>query len=380
MVDKKGILELRRRFKKDVCTITTLTGCYVNSEKEKVTTFRKNLLNLDDAEYFKYLQIIKKSLSGQVRKNLLGLEFDEESSKALGMKQFLKGLNAGELENDDMLNMLYDRIIAEYDYPGHFIILTFYDTYDVIKKTNDNMKLDESEDVYSYFICSICPVSLSKPGLGYNVPHDEFEPVEQDWIINNPDIAFLYPSFTERSSDDAILTYYTRKPLETHPEIAKVLGCNMQKTSAEERECLKDIIKKHVSVVVEDADKIILDVQQNLMDKDNMDREETIFDPSVVTECLEECNIPESQVTRINKEIISELPQNMYLEDLYDEKEIMKSKKDSREQELLEQISQLKENVSQNHVAHEDLIKKLQSQYPAGTMVSIDEIIQFIRN
>ena len=70
----------------------------------------------------------------------------------------------------------------------------------------------------------------------------------------------------------------------------------------------------------------------------------------------------------------------MYLEYLYDEKEIMKSKKDSREQELLEQISQLKENVSQNHVAHEDLIKKLQSQYPAGTMVSIDEIIQFIRN
>lgn len=59
MVDKKGILELRRRFKKDVCTITTLTGCYVNSEKEKVTTFRKNLLNLDDLNILSICRLSK---------------------------------------------------------------------------------------------------------------------------------------------------------------------------------------------------------------------------------------------------------------------------------------------------------------------------------
>ena len=222
MVDKKGILELCKRFKKESCTVTTLAGCYVDGSKKKVTTFRKNLLNLDDAEFFKYLKILKKSVSGQVRKNLLGLEFDKGATEAGGMQQFLLGLTESQLKNDDMLDILYDKIIYEYDYPGNFIILLFYDTYDVIKRSKDNSALDESEEAYSYFICSICPVSLSKPGLGYNAPREEFEPVEQDWMINDPDIAFLYPSFSDRSADVNTLTYYVKKPLETHPEKGNV--------------------------------------------------------------------------------------------------------------------------------------------------------------
>jgi len=34
-------------------------------------------------------------------------------------------------------------------------------------RTTDNNNLDESEEVYNYLICAICPVSLSKPGLGF---------------------------------------------------------------------------------------------------------------------------------------------------------------------------------------------------------------------
>ncbi|KOF57622.1 hypothetical protein AGR56_15030 [Clostridium sp. DMHC 10] len=41
------------------------------------------------------------------------------------------------------------------------------DAYDVMKKTTDNSKLDESEEVYEYILCAICPVSLAKPALGY---------------------------------------------------------------------------------------------------------------------------------------------------------------------------------------------------------------------
>lgn len=380
MVDKKGILELCKRFKKESCTVTTLAGCYVDGSKKKVTTFRKNLLNLDDAEFFKYLKILKKSVSGQVRKNLLGLEFDKGATEAGGMQQFLLGLTESQLKNDDMLDILYDKIIYEYDYPGNFIILLFYDTYDVIKRSKDNSALDESEEAYSYFICSICPVSLSKPGLGYNAPREEFEPVEQDWMINDPDIAFLYPSFSDRSADVNTLTYYVKKPLETHPEIAEVLGCNMQKTSVEERECLKDIIKQHVTSTVENADEVVLKVQQNIMDKDNMKDDEGIFDDSVVVEVLEEHNIPESELNRLKADLSEQLSKEIPLSDLYDEKEISKEKQQQREKELLQEITELKDSINDAHQNYEELITKLEKKYPSGSTVSIDEIIATIRS
>lgn len=379
MVDKKGILELRKRFKKESCTVTTLAGCYVDGSKKKVTTFQKNLLNLDDAEFFKYLKILKKSVSGQVRKNLLGLEFDKGATEDGGMQQFLLGLTESQLKNDDMLDILYDKIIYEYDYPGNFIILLFYDTYDVIKRSKDNSALDESEEVYSYFICSICPVSLSKPGLGYNAPREEFEPVEQDWMINDPDIAFLYPSFSDRSADVNTLTYYVKKPLETHPEIAEVLGCNMQKTSVEERECLKAIIKQHVTSMVENADEVVLKVQQNIMDKDNMKDDEGIFDDSVVIEVLEEHNIPESELNRLKADLSEQLSKEIPLSDLYDEKEISKEKQQQREKELLQEITELKGSINAAHQNYEELITKLEKKYPSGSTVSIEEIIATIR-
>ena len=36
-MDKKSIGELRRRLKKDSCTFTKVTGCYIDDQKNKVT-------------------------------------------------------------------------------------------------------------------------------------------------------------------------------------------------------------------------------------------------------------------------------------------------------------------------------------------------------
>lgn len=65
------------------------------------------------------------------------------------------------------MDTFYDMIIDSYDYVGNYLILIFHDAYDVMTKTSDNDKLDESEEVYEYLLCAICPVNLTKPGLGY---------------------------------------------------------------------------------------------------------------------------------------------------------------------------------------------------------------------
>lgn len=58
-MQRKDLLEIKKRFKKNECTFTRMTGCYVNATKEKVTSFSNVFLNLPDEEYYKYLEIAK---------------------------------------------------------------------------------------------------------------------------------------------------------------------------------------------------------------------------------------------------------------------------------------------------------------------------------
>ena len=48
-----------------------------------------------------------------------------------------------------MLDILFDKIIDSYVYDGNFLITVITDSYDVMTKTNDKQKLDESEEVFS---------------------------------------------------------------------------------------------------------------------------------------------------------------------------------------------------------------------------------------
>ncbi len=49
-MNKKDISELKRRFKKDSCTITRMCGCYVDSERNRVVKLGETFLNLDEEE------------------------------------------------------------------------------------------------------------------------------------------------------------------------------------------------------------------------------------------------------------------------------------------------------------------------------------------
>ena len=63
-MNKKEVLELKRRFKKDEATFTRLVGCYVDGNHNKICRFGGKFLNLEEEEYYKYLEIANKALSG----------------------------------------------------------------------------------------------------------------------------------------------------------------------------------------------------------------------------------------------------------------------------------------------------------------------------
>ena len=128
-MNKKDILELKRRFKKDACTFTRLCGCYVDADRNKVTTFGETFLNLEDEEFYKYLEIAKKVMSGTIGNNILELEFPTAEEAPGGRQQFLMGLRESALKNDDLMDTFYDLVIENYSYVGNYLILVFHDAY-----------------------------------------------------------------------------------------------------------------------------------------------------------------------------------------------------------------------------------------------------------
>jgi len=241
-ITKRDVQELRKRMKKKDCTFEMMCGCYVNSSKQVVTKFNVSFSDLEEDEYFKYLEIAQKTLSGSLGSNLLELSFAQDD-KAEEQKEFLIELKQSRLNNEELLDKFYEQIIAEYTNPGNYLILLYHDIYDIPVKAKDGARLDESEETYEYLICSLCPVDLSKPVLGYRESENRIGACERDWVVSLPELGFVYPAFINRSSDINAVMYYVKTGKSSHPEfVENILGCVPQRTAAEEKQVFQDIV------------------------------------------------------------------------------------------------------------------------------------------
>lgn len=307
-MNKKEVLELKRRFKKDSATFSRLVGCYVDCNHEKICKFGTKFLTLEDEEYYKYLEIANKTLSGTIGNNLLDLEFPLDEEAVGGRQQILMALRDSDLEDEALLDTYYDLVIDTYDDPGNYLILLFLDSYDVMTRTKDNINVDESEEVYKYLICAICPVALSKPGLGYLESEKRIGPRIRDWVVGAPDTGFLFPAFNDRSTDIHSTLFYTKNTKEPHSEfMANGLGCGIERTATEQKMAFHSIVRNVLGAEDEGTEDTLLDIQQNLSEMvdeyaETHDEDDTMMlDSQSINKVLGNCHISEEKISRIEK-------------------------------------------------------------------------------
>ena len=371
---KKDILELKRRLKKDDCTFTKMCGCHVNGEKNIILNFKETFLNLEEDEFFKYLEIAKKVLSGTIGNNLLELNFPLNEENTNEKQSFLMALKKSKLKDDNMLDSFYKSIIDSYDYTGNFLILIFHDAYDVITKTKDNLKLDESEEVYEYILCAICPVSLSKPGLGYLEDDNRIGVRVRDWVVEPPTNGFVFPAFIDRSSDVNSVMYYTKNAKDSHPELMEeVLGCSSKKTATEKKETFQNIITNAFGSDEEKSESLFMEIQENLnsiIDENNnlngKDSESVILTNDAIQDILAENGVSEEISTKIEKFYTKEFGNTPPIaEDLIDTKALKANEQKKKEKNLEKQVE-----ILQNKLEHTS--KKLEEASKNKTDLEIN--------
>lgn len=355
---KKDILELKKRLKKDHCTFTKMCGCYVSGEKHVILKFRETFLNLEEDDYHKYMEIAKKVMSGTIGNNILQLEFPLNEDLINEKQISLMQLKSSALKDDALLDSFYESIIENYDYTGNFLILLYHDAYDVITKTKDNAKLDESEEVYEYVLCAICPVSLTAPGLRYYEDENRIKARDRDWVVEAPANGFIFPAFINRSSDVNSIMYYTKNAKDPHYELMEyALGCPSKQTATIQKETFQEIIKGSFGADEKKADKVFMEVQEsinnmieehNSMYEDVADAEPIIISHNDIQNILIESGVPEELAPKIEKSYVSNFGNDLPLaENLIDTKVLKASEQRRKEEHLVKQVEILQNRLEE---------------------------------
>ena len=263
-MNKKEVLEIRKQYKPEDCTITRICGCYVDGNKEIVAQSRDAFLSLPDEEIFKYLTIFRQTLSGTIGKNLINLEFPLAQEMPGGTQNFFLRLRDSKLQDEALINEFYQEIIENYNYGENYYIILIHAAYDIPGRALDGSEMfDASDEVYEYILCSICPVHLSKEGLCYNPQTNHMENRIRDWIVEAPEKGFLFPTFTDRSSDIHSLLYFSKQGENLQPEfIENTLGCVFPMSAGSQKSTFQAVV---MNTLGEECDyDIVRNIHDNL--------------------------------------------------------------------------------------------------------------------
>ncbi|MDD2958499.1 MAG: DUF4317 family protein [Lachnospiraceae bacterium] len=203
-INREDMLELTRRMTPSRTSFTRIAGCYVDEDAYIEGTFNTNFLKLSPSEKQKNLMIAKAIPFSDTNQNLKEYIFPENAQGKDSMWRLLCGIKSCGLKNDALMETFYELISGCYQTDQEYAVFIFHDCYDIPAKASDKERLWESEEVFEYLICAICPLA------------GEYEP-------GAPECGFLFPSFRDRSGDPNRIAVFQKDSQKPHDEIRELL-------------------------------------------------------------------------------------------------------------------------------------------------------------
>lgn len=301
----KEVSELRRRYRQDRSNITKIRGCYVNVHGETVATFYESVAMLPVEEQEKYLDLLKKALSGSIGKTLVDISFTTAQVVDSAEHRLLSKLRTSALEDEDAASALYEKIAASLHLPENYLILLAYDCYDVPFRSKDGaLQHDAGDQQYSYILCSICPVKETRPVLRYDSAEKAFHNRGTDWVVTAPEVGFLFPAFDDRATNLYGALYYTRSDEASYDEFVDTIFHTSPPMAVETqketfRSVLADALEDECSVeVVQAVHTELREMVQN--HKETKAEEPLNVSRQEVGDVLKRCGVSENKMAAFN--------------------------------------------------------------------------------
>jgi hypothetical protein len=304
-MNTKEIGEIRRRIRKDRSNMTVIYGCYVNDNKEIISTFRLSTGMMSENESDKYFGLLRRSLSGTIGKNLIDLSFKTSQVADSPEHKLLMDLRSSALSDSEKLEKFYLKIIESVNLETGYLILVGCDTYDVpFKSKDDSFQSEASDQTYKYLLCSICPVKQTKPNLHYIPESKEFHDGGMMNVVSAPELGFLFPAFDNRSTNIYNVLYYSHSPKDNHePFVVNLFNTPVPKPAAEQKKTFEALL---TTALDEECNMdVVQTVHEQICQRIEMHKESKVPEPLLVSkddvkEVLSSCGISEERVAKFS--------------------------------------------------------------------------------
>lgn len=301
----KEIGEIRRRVRRDRSNMTAIYGCYVNANKEIISSFRLSVAMMPENESEKYFGVMKRALSGTIGKNLIDISFRTAQVADSPEHKMLMELRNTGLQNDELRMEFYQKVIQSVSFDENYAILIGCDSYDVPFKGKDGeTQSDRSEEIYTYLLCAVCPVKQAKGSLRYVAEEKEFHDGGVSQEICAPEIGFLFPAFDARSTNIYNALYYTHSAkVSNRSFVDAVFNTPIPEPAEEQKKSFEALLG--TSLAEECSLEVVQTVHEQLcqcieLHKESRDPETLLISKEQVTAALNACGVPEKNVAKFS--------------------------------------------------------------------------------
>ena len=298
-MNQKEINELRRRWKPDKNAVSRICGCFVNSNHEIIADLDESLGMMPQEEAEKYLTLLKKALSGTLGKNLIDIVFSTQQVMEGEEHKLLMDLRATGMRDNQIRQAFYQKVIQSLDMgDSSYLLLLANDSYDVPRRNRDVLRTEDSDEVFSYILCAVCPVKTGKTELGYYSGDNEFHCAASQTVAP-PELGFLFPAFDDRSANIYNALFYSRKAGELHQEfIDAIFHTDLPMSAAEQREAFESALSEALGSSC--SLEIIRAIHEQLAARIEAHQEEKnpeplTVSPNEISKVLLDCGVPEEQ-------------------------------------------------------------------------------------
>ena len=308
---EKEIAEIRRRVRRDKTNISHILGCYVNERGEIISMFDQSLGLMPPEEAERYLVLFKKTLSGTAGRNLIDISFRTQQVMDSEEHKRLMALRKASLKDGGAVQEFYQRVIHALNFKGNYLILLAHDNYDVPYRAKDGSKQqDASSEVFSYLLCSICPVKQTQPELSYSAAENAFHNSQVDWVVAMPELGFMFPAFDDRAANIYNALYYCKDVSDNHAAfIDAVFHTEVPMPAAEQKAAFQSVLSD--ALENDCSFEVVQTVHEQLcgmieLHKDSKVEQALVISKNQVKSVLQSCGVSDDHVDTFAKKYDAE--------------------------------------------------------------------------
>lgn len=302
---EKEISEIRRHLRRERSNITAIYGCYVNENKEIISQFRQSVGMMPENESDKYFGLLRRTLSGSIGKNLIDISFKTSQVADSPEHKLLMDLRSSKLKDDDLRDEFVKKVIDSVVLEGNYLILLTCDTYDVpFKSKDDSFQKDQSEESFTYILCTICPVKQTKANLHYVAEEKLFHDGAMNQLVAAPALGFLFPAFDNRSTNIYNALYYTRDVKAGQDAfVQSVFNTPVPKPAAEQKKSFEALLT--TALAEECSMDVVQTVHDQLCQRIELHKESKVPDTLLISkeevkDVLTSCGVSEKNLAKFS--------------------------------------------------------------------------------